>query len=490
MNIRGITARPLALAPSVLLALIWLATALIVSRRAVAGPQSDLFQPDVLRTGAALAHRLPGLTDPLGRDCAPPAGGLTLTAAVDLALCRNPATRLAWAAARQQAAALGQAESAWLPSVSATGSASRTYGEHVDVTGNIDSSPQNTRDAAVTLSWILYDFGGRGGRIESARSLMDAAAATTSSVVQQTVLGVVQNYFGVIAADATLLAAKTTEEAAARSLEIARSLHAGGVATQGDVLQSETAYGEAVLTRIQSDAAAKSARGALAVEIGSPADQPFKLDADPVPREAPALNARMADLMAEAARQRPDLQAALAQRDAAQANVTVARAVGRPSISIQAGRNLAYTPDVANQNFNQVGVYVTVPIFNGLSTAYGVRQAQAALQASEVSVEQARLNVTLGVWNAYYALDSGNQQLNVTATLIKTADDNQQVALGRYQSGVGTILDVLTAQSAAASARLLRIGAELGWQVARAQLALALGRLSTAEPMTAASALP
>jgi outer membrane protein TolC len=94
-----------------------------------------------------------------------------------------------------------------------------------------------------------------------------------------------------------------------------------------------------------------------------------------------------------------------------------------------------------------------------------------------------RLNVSQDVWNSYYSLDSANEQLVVTASLTRAAEDNLQVAFGRYQSGVGTILDVLTAQSGAASARQLRINAELSWQVSRAQLALALGRLSGTEPL-------
>jgi outer membrane protein len=450
---------------------------------AAADSKSDLFQPDVLRTGAALEHRTAGLVDPHGRDCPVPVGTVSLAQAVDLALCNNPTTRSAWAAARQQAAAFGSAESSWLPNVSATGAEIRTYGEHVEATGNIDGSPQNTRDAALNLSWTLYDFGGRSGRIKSARGLLNASADTLSSVSQQTVLSVVQNYYGAAAADASLLADRTTEDAAARSLDIARSLRDGGVATLADVLQAQTAYQMAVLTRVQAELTAKNAYGGLAVVIGSPADQPLKVEAATVPAEVPALTARMADLMAQAARQRPDLAAALAQRDAAEAGVTVARAVGRPSISLQAGRSLTYTPYVANQNYNQIGLYVTVPIFSGFSVAYGVRQAQAVLEASEANVKQASLQVSLGVWNAYYGLESANQQLGATASLITTAVDNQQVALGRYQSGVGTIIDVLTAQSAAASARLLRISAEFGWQLARAELALALGRLSGAEPL-------
>ena len=122
--------------------------------------------------------------------------------------------------------------------------------------------------------------------------------------------------------------------------------------------------------------------------------------------------------------------------------------------------------------------------------SYGVRQAQAALESSEANAEQVRLGVSLGVWNAYYALDSANQQLEVTAALSKTAEDNEQAAIGRYQAGVGTIIDVLTAQTGAAVARQVRNSAELGWRVARAQLALALGRLSGAEPLEDRAALP
>ena len=123
----------------------------------------------------------------------------------------------------------------------------------------------------------------------------------------------------------------------------------------------------------------------------------------------------------------------------------------------------------------------------GLALCAGIwprLDAQAALEASEANVEQVRLNVTQGVWDGYYSLDSSNQQITVTSGLIKTAEQNEQVALGRYQGGVGTILDVLTAEAAAALARQTRIAAELAWQTARAQLAFALGRLSGAEPLS------
>jgi outer membrane protein TolC len=320
--------------------------------------------------------------------------------------------------------------------------------------------------------------------------LLDAAAATASSVSQQTVLNVVQSYYGVVAADDGVTAAKLTEAADARGLEVARTLSQGGAGTRADVLQAETAFDTAVLSRVQAEAASKTARGTLAVTLGLPADQNLTLAPETVPTEAPVLTARLADLMAEAMRQRPDLAAALAQRDSAEANVAVARAAGWPSISISAGRNLIDTTGIPHQNYSLIGVNVTVPIFTGFSVDYGVRQAQAVLQASEANADQVRLGVSLGVWNAYYALNSANQQLTVTSSLTSTAGETEEVALGRYKAGVGTIVDLLTAQSAAALARQTRISAELGWQVARAQLTLAVGRLTGTEPLSSIEPLP
>lgn len=465
--------------------------ACVVCGPAAAGSQSDLFQPDVFGTNSALRHRTPGLVDPLSRNCPMPVGGVSLPAAVDLALCQNPSTRVAWATAKQQAAALGSAESAWLPTITGTGSESREVGgNHVDVDGDIESVGQNSKDAAVTLSWTLYDFGGREGHIHQARHLLDAAAGTLSSSVQQLIFTVTQDYYGVVAGDESLIAAKTTEEAAARSVEIAKALRAGGVATLADVLQAETAYNQAVITRVQADASAQSSHGTLAAALGLRADQPLKLEPEPVPVQVQPLTARMSDLMTEAVRQRPDLASALAQRDAADSNVTVARALGRPSITIQGGHQLADTTGVPNQSYNTIGVYVTIPIFTGFNVGYGVRQAQAQLTGQDANVEQIRLQVSLDVWNGYYALESGNRQLAATADLTKTAESNEDVALGRYKSGVGTIIDVLTAQTAAANARVLRINAELTWKVARAQLALALGRLTGAQPLTGDGGLP
>ena len=87
------------------------------------------------------------------------------------------------------------------------------------------------------------------------------------------------------------------------------------------------------------------------------------------------------------------------------------------------------------------------------------------------------MQVSLDVWTAYQNLVTANQSLRSTADLITSAERSEQVTLGRYKSGVGIILDLLTAQSALASARQQRVASLYEWNVSRTALAFAVGTL-------------
>src|ERR1700747_2134628 len=142
-------------------------------KRSLASFAAGLFVASAIAGSTAAADPI----DPIGRNCTLPVGPLSFPTAVDYALCRNPTTRGAWAAAREQAAAVGVAKSALYPSLSATGSATKSTGQQFDVTGNHIDGWQTTTGATINLNWTLYDFGARSGRIASARSLFDAAGA-------------------------------------------------------------------------------------------------------------------------------------------------------------------------------------------------------------------------------------------------------------------------------------------------------------------------
>ena len=133
--------------------------------------------------------------------------------------------------------------------------------------------------------------------------------------------------------------------------------------------------------------------------------------------------------------------------------------------------------DRVSVNGGIVGVTVNLPL-SPVSTrptrcAPPRRRSTSGKRSATASGNQ----VALDVWRAYQSLTTATQSLRTTADLVASAEQSERVALGRYKAGVGTVLDLLTAQSALAAARLQRIQAALDWFVYRATLAQAVGAL-------------
>lgn len=401
-----------------------------------------------------------------------PATPLTALDAVDLALCHHPQTREVWAAARVQAALVGAARGAWLPNLTGTAGVSRFEGDTADYT---------RRTGGLTLSWLLYDFGLRSANIESARQLLDAAAASQDATVQTLFLTALQSYYSAQATRAAVVSTGEAERAARQAFDAADARYRAGVATPADRLQAQTALSQATLNRIRAEGDARNALGALAYAMGFAAQQSFVLaDLPPAPAAA-AFRQDLQALIDEAQRRRPDLKAAEAQVRAASAGVDAARAAGRPTIGLTTAQTWqsqsgSSTGSVAG-NGGSLGVTLSVPIFSGFDTTYRVRSAEAQADVRAAQRDRLKNQVALDVWRAWQSLATATQSLQTAADLVASAEQSEKVARGRYQAGVGTVLDLLTAQSALASARLQRIQAELDWNVYRATLAQAVGAL-------------
>ncbi len=396
-----------------------------------------------------------------------PAAPLTAIDAVDLTLCNNPQTREVWAAARVQAAQVGVAQAAWLPGLDGRLGASRYQN---------DGRYYNSSSAVLTLSWLVFDSGARSANGENARQLLAAAAATQDSTVQSLFLSALQAFYFAQATRAAVVSTTEAERAAREGFNAADSRYNVGVATPADRLLAQTALSQATLNRIRAEGEARNALGALANVMGFPAGQTLSLVAPPAELPDAGFQREVAALIAEAEARRPDLKAAEAQVKAAQAGVDLAQAQGRPTVSLSTGPTWAET-DRVSVNGGVIGVTVNVPIFTGFDTTYRVRSAEAQVDVRAAQLDRLRNQVALDVWKAYQSLTTATQSLKTTLDLVASAEQSERVALGRYKAGVGTVLDLLTAQSALASARLQRIQAALDWYVYRATLAQSVGAL-------------
>ncbi len=397
---------------------------------------------------------------------------LGLNDVVELALCGNPQTREAWANARFQEAQLAISQAAYLPTV--TGSLGYTRSLN-DRTGAV--SPVDTKSAALTLSYLIYDFGARSETLENARQLLAASVATQDSTVQTVFLSAVQAYYQIQAAQAALASAKEAERVAQESLKAATLRVTVGTATPSDRLQAQTAYSQATLSRIQAEGGLRGAQGTLANVIGRDANRPVNV-VSTGSIELPADFERDVDALISTARAlRPDLKAAEAQVSAAQANVGATMAADLPSLTLGATGTNSRSDVLAAGNAFDFALRLNVPIYSGNAATNRVRAAEAQVETKIAQRDRLQRQVALDVWSAYQNLQTASQSLLTTADLVSSAEQAEHAASARYKAGSGNLLDVLVAQSNLASARQQRVQAFYNWNIYRATLAQAMGAL-------------
>ncbi|VWC56967.1 Fis family transcriptional regulator [Burkholderia lata] len=417
------------------------------------------------------------------------ASPLRLQEAVERALCNHPKTRQAWANVKIQAAAVGVGRAAFLPTLNGNWQGTQDVA-HNHVTGypQYDSNYQTRlQNASVSLSWVLYDFGGRSASLRNATELLAAAQANQLATLQTVFAAVAKDFYAAQASQGSLSAAREVERTAQASAEVATARVERGVAAISDQLQAQTAYAEAVLNRTKAESDWASAVGTLASDMDlTPATAITLPDVGDGVKPDHEFGDSVAALIDEAQRHYPAVAAAEAQVAAARAKAAQTRAEGLPRLNLVAQYNLNNQPTSLQLGFPvfpathrewYLGFQVTIPIFEGFARTYQVRQADAQTELQVDLLAEARQRVGLDVWNSYQALRSATANLGNSASLLTLAQRSYEAAQRRYQIGVGSILELLNAQSALANARKQRIQSLTDWRAARLQLASKLGKL-------------
>ena len=397
---------------------------------------------------------------------------LSLVDVTEAALCNNPQTREVYANARVQAAQVGVARSLFFPSVTDTLSAT----ENKNRTTNYSNATNR-----IVASYLLYDFGSRDANLENANELLRAASATQNTTVQTVLLAAVNAFYQVHATRAVLNASIDSERLYQESFKSAEAKYIAGIATPADKLQAQTSFANATLTKLKNEGALKIAYGNLANIMGVPANINFQM-ADSQLDVIPELVDQDIEALIEQARiQRPDLIASEAQLKASLAKIEAVKADAKPKVRIDASNQ--YDENLlgqTSQNTSQIGIFLSIPLFEGYKPTYLIRSAEATAELNASKRDQLKLQVSLDVWTAYQNLKTANESITASNVLVLSAEESSRVALGRYKEGVGNIIDTLNAQNALANAKQQKIQSVLNWNIARTTLAQSIGVLDNA----------
>jgi len=444
----------------------------------------------------------------------------TLPELVDIAESNNPVTRAAWQRARQAALAVGVAESAYLPRLSAQVLGGYQYASQGDPSVEVSSSALPGVDISlpgalgvgsheisarasevvpgVTLQWLLFDFGGRAAATESARQLSIASDVVFNGAHQKLIYEVASTFYQFTAARAQAAIAAETLANAKFVAAAARSRYERGVATTIEVAQARQQVAQAELGLVESQGFVRDGYHALLKAMGvapTLAIQVQDVAGRPLPR-APAIDL---DRLIEAAlRRRPDAQAAFARMKADRSNVDRARSDFLPRIAATGAldRNIgqASAADSLTTLTTRTRVDATnadaflllsVPIYDGGMRDAQLRAAEAQASAAAAELAQVQNAGAQEIVASYDALRTSLAAFAAASELVAASKITAAAARDYYDHGLGTLTDATSAQTALLQAELAKAKAHSDALTAAATIAFASGALTNRDTLAA-----
>jgi outer membrane protein TolC len=412
---------------------------------------------------------------------------LSLKQAVDLALSPdgNARVQLAGEAVREAQDRSAESRAALLPNLDSyvaeqnqvRSLAAMGVSFHIPIPGFVFPTivgPFNTFDARITATQTVFDFGAIR-RFQAARTGVRAAVADSDSARDQVRTQVASQYMAALAAQAHVEAAQADVDLAAATAKLAedRKQAGAGIAIEVTRAQVELANERQRLLVAKNDL--RAARLELLRAVGLKLDTEFEL-ADKLSYQ-PAGETQVPAAVEKALAARPDWKAQKTREAGAQLSYSGVKYERLPSVSGFGDYGTIGTGIDAASPTRTYGVELRVPIFDG-----GRRDARRAESFSELRQEQIRTRdlrqqLELEIRLALDSLHSAGDQYKVATEGLEQSEREVEQAQRRYAAGVANSLEPVDAQTRLARARDNRIAALLAYNIARINLAEAMGAI-------------
>lgn len=401
---------------------------------------------------------------------------LTLSQAQQFALRTNPQI----SAAKYNAAAAYQVapqyRAAYAPAVTGSfTSVGADNGSRLAAGGLNNPVVYNRVGSGLTVGQMITDFGRTGNLVAMAKLQADAQDQVTEATRGQILLNVSRAYFAVLRAHAVLDVANETVAARQTVSDQVTALAESKLKSTLDVSFANVNLADAKLLQVQAQNDLKAAEADLATAMGAPGESGFVLDEEPMPAPLPA---RISDLVSEAMQNRPELKNLRLQEAAAERFTKAEHALFFPSVGVVGSAGLVPTGvETVASRYGAIGLNVQIPIFNG--GLFRARQTQAEMKAKAATenVNDLQNRVTRDVRVAYLNATTAQDRMALTKQLLDQAQLALDLAQTRYDLGLGSIVELSTAQLNATSAKIADTSARYDYQSQRILVDFQIGAL-------------
>lgn len=353
------------------------------------------------------------------------------------------------------------------------------------------SSSTRSFNKQATLNQVLFDLGDFA-RLRASKSSAEATAAQYAAAEQDLILRVAQAYFTVLTDEKNLKFAEANEKALQKQLDQAQAKYDVGFAAITDVVDAKAQHDNAIANVINAKNQVFNDRQALAQITGQPAGTLETLT-DNLPLTPPQPD-DMATWVKTALANNPSLEAQRDNVDAAQHDITAARAGHLPTLNAQViysntpawgnqtGTNLPGDVRFHSGRFNTtVGLVLNVPLFSGGAVSSRVRQSIAQRDQTNDVLEQNRRTVVSNTRSAFNAIEAGVSSVEAQKQAVVSAKTALDATQAGYQIGTRTIVDLLLSQQTYFQAQSSYSQARHALVVNRLNLEFSAGTLSVKE---------
>jgi outer membrane protein len=405
---------------------------------------------------------------------------VTLNQATQTAIANQPQLRQAQAQSAAAEARADELRAPLLPQVS--GSASYTYNFVTRGNSFAAQNPQGTSTVTrgvwnfgATANQIIYDFGETPNRWGAAKSSAQASQQTARATELSSVLAVRTAFFQARAQKALIVVAKDTLANQQKHLAQVQGFVDAGARPEIDLAQARTDVANAQVQVIMTENGYATAKAQLnqAMGVAQPTDYDVADDdLPPLPEEDQTIDA----LTKIAFASRPELVGASKQVDAQERLVSAARANYGPALGASTNLN-ASGPTIDSVSPAWSGsITLTWALFQGFLVPAQVREAEANLAVTKAQRDSTQQQIRLEVEQARLQVRAAKASLVAVEEALTNARTRLRLATGRYETGVGSAIEIADAQLAYSNAGAQRAAADYNLASARAALLRALGR--------------
>jgi OMF family outer membrane factor len=406
---------------------------------------------------------------------------VTLVEVLDLVEKTNSDAIQARIAIDRARAALKEAEAGRSPTV--TGSLQYSYSDSASarLSGLNNNTSVNTisnpLNGTVGVNYNVFDSGINETTIRASENSLRIAEADLNRVRQTIRLSVVTAYYSLQNADETIRIRLKAVENAERSLKDTQARERAGVGTRFDVLQSDVSLANARQDLFNAEAAQLVARRELSRQLNYPATIEITA-ADkiaPVPEWKPPVE----ETILLAVRNRAELDIRKLEREVARDRAKTSLARLGPQVSVFANVNTAseFSSGGGIGTGYQIGARLEWSLYDGGRASAQVDQFKSDQALAESRFEQAARQARYDVEESFINQRSRFQQIATATVAVKQAEEALRLARLRLDAGVGTQLEVLTAESDFTRADVNRVQAIIGYNQSRANLERAISGL-------------